>query len=151
MFTCKSTFRSCSLEVSSFAHPISRHVTLFNRDLGSVCVHTDMSTHSLHPMMLHSRVNNKNRDIRIVTNNNLPLREPFNYNRSDPSQYSLIERATLKALGKSSLPGWRITGKREMFVAPYANRGRGSMKERQQAERTRVAEGRGRGHNFQLF
>jgi len=102
-------------------------------------------------MMLHSRVNNKNRDIRIVTNNNLPLREPFNYNRSDPSQYSLIERATLKALGKSSLPGWQITGKREMFVAPYANRGRGSMKERQQAERTRVAERRGRGHNFQLF
>lgn len=101
--------------------------------------------------MLHSRVNNKNRDIRIVTNNNFPLKEPFQFDRSDPSQYSLVERATLKALGRENLKGWRATGKREKFAQPYAKRGRGTQKERQEGERARVAERLGREHDYKLF
>ena len=101
--------------------------------------------------MLHSRVNNKNRDIRIVTNNNFPLKEPFNFNRSDPSQYSLIERATLKALGRDSLPGWHITGQREKFREPYKGTGKGTQQERREGERARVAERLGREHNYKLF
>lgn len=101
--------------------------------------------------MLHTRQNNPNRDIRIVTNNNLPLRKPFKFDRSDPSEFSLIERATLKALGRQSLPGWQATGLREKFASPYANTSKGTQSERQEAERKGVAERLGRNHNYKLF
>lgn len=105
----------------------------------------------LHPFMLHSRVNNKHRDIRIVTNNNFPLKEPFQYDRADPSQYSLVERATLHALGRENLKGWKITGTRERFGQPYKNGKKGTQKERQEGERSRVAERLGRAHDYKLF
>lgn len=101
--------------------------------------------------MLHTRQNNPNRDIRIVTNNNLPLREPFRFDRGDPSEFSLIERATLKALNRQSLPGWHATGQREKFASPYAKTGKGTKAERQEAERKGVAERLGRQHDYKLF
>ena len=103
----------------------------------------------LHPFMLHSRVNNKLRNVRIVTNNRFPLKEPFQYDRSDPSRYSLIERATLKALGRENLKGWHITGNRERLT-PQHNK-RGSQKAEREAERARLAEELGHPHDFKLF
>lgn len=67
----------------------------------------------LHPLMLHSVSNNKLRKLRIITNPNVQLREPFNFARADPSEYSLVELCTKQALIGENLKSWRITGARE--------------------------------------
>lgn len=71
----------------------------------------------LHPLMLHSATNNPLRNVRIITNPPVSLREPFNFDRAD-GQYSLVERATLRMLGKEAegLRGWKITHARERVV-----------------------------------
>lgn len=63
----------------------------------------------LHPLMLHSASNNKLRQLRIITNPPVTLREPFNFDREDETKYSVVERATIKALGKDKLKGWKPT------------------------------------------
>ncbi|KAJ5604632.1 hypothetical protein N7510_009786 [Penicillium lagena] len=69
----------------------------------------------LHPFMLHSASRNLRRDIRIITNPPVALKEPFNFNRAD-GQYSLVEQKTLRDLGKpKGLPEWKITGPRELI------------------------------------
>jgi hypothetical protein len=66
--------------------------------------------------MLHSASRNLRRDIRIITNPPVALKEPFNYNRSN-GQYSLIEQKTLKDLGRpTGIPEWKITGSRELLT-----------------------------------
>jgi len=67
----------------------------------------------LHPFMLHTASRNTLRTLRIITNPNLAVAEPFNFNRKDEKDYSLVELKTLKALGKKSLPDWKATGPRE--------------------------------------
>ena len=69
----------------------------------------------LHPLMLHSASSNALRNLRIITNPPVSLNTPFNFNRDDDS-YSLVERVTLKALGKDNLKGWKIAGPREGVV-----------------------------------
>lgn len=70
----------------------------------------------LHPLMLHSSTNNAKRSVRIITNPPVSLREPFKFDRDD-GQYSLVERATLRMLGKEDgLGGWKITHPREKVV-----------------------------------
>jgi hypothetical protein len=65
--------------------------------------------------MLHSASRNLRRDIRIITNPPVALKEPFNFNRAD-GQYSLVEQKTLRDLGRpKGLPEWRITGSRELI------------------------------------
>ncbi|KAI9372206.1 hypothetical protein BJX61DRAFT_534131 [Aspergillus egyptiacus] len=70
----------------------------------------------MHPLMCHSASRNSLRKPRMITNPPVSLKEPFNFDRDDPSQYSLVERKTLLALGKDRLPGWRIVGGREAVV-----------------------------------
>ena len=71
----------------------------------------------LHPFMLHSASKNLRRDIRIITNPPVSLKEPFIYNRNDPSEYSLVEQKTLRDLGRpEGLPEWKITSPRERIV-----------------------------------
>lgn len=71
----------------------------------------------LHPLMLHSATNNSLRNVRIITNPPVSLREPFRFDREDPSEYSLVERATLRMLGREQgLKGWSITQPREAVV-----------------------------------
>jgi len=53
----------------------------------------------MHPLMLHSASKNHLREARIITNPPVSLREPFNFARDDPEEYSLVELKTLKALG----------------------------------------------------
>jgi Phytanoyl-CoA dioxygenase (PhyH) len=70
----------------------------------------------MHPFMLHSASRNALRIPRIITNPPVLLKEPFNFDRENPDDYSLIEKKTLAALGKDRLPGWKITGERKVVV-----------------------------------
>ena len=67
----------------------------------------------LHPLMVHSVSINSLRQPRIITNPPVSLKEPFKFDRSNPDHYSLVERFTLKSLGKDRLRGWKIKGRRE--------------------------------------
>lgn len=72
----------------------------------------------LHPFMLHSASKNLLREVRIITNPPVALKEPFQYDRPDGEEYSLVEAKTLKELGKpEGLKGWKITGPRELLTA----------------------------------
>ncbi|KAJ5946347.1 hypothetical protein N7454_003186 [Penicillium verhagenii] len=70
----------------------------------------------LHPLMVHSQSVNSLRIPRIITNPPVSLNEPFNFDRKDPSQYSVVERKTLQDLGKDRLRGWKIKGGRDSVV-----------------------------------
>ncbi len=73
----------------------------------------------MHPLMLHSASHNHLRIPRLITNPPVSLQnEPFNFARSDPSQYSLVERKTIRAMGSTPEKGvpFQITGKRERVV-----------------------------------
>lgn len=98
----------------------------------------------LHPLMLHSASSNSKRNLRIITNPPVALREPFIFDRPDGEKYSLVEQVTLRALGKNpeageGLGGWKITHPRE-GVVPERVRIQERMK-REEVERLRkVAE-----------
>jgi hypothetical protein len=57
----------------------------------------------LHPLMMHSASKNHTRAMRLITNPPVALKEPFNFNRSNPADFSLVERKTLKDLGVDRL------------------------------------------------
>lgn len=67
----------------------------------------------LHPLMAHSASRNALHVPRVITNPFVCLKAPFNFNRKDPRNYSLVELKTLKELGVRSLPDWKIKGERE--------------------------------------
>ncbi|KAK0621187.1 hypothetical protein B0T17DRAFT_508561 [Bombardia bombarda] len=69
----------------------------------------------LHPLMLHSAASNAMRNVRIITNPPVALNKPFCFDRED-GDYSPVELATLKALGRDRLEGWKITSPRERVV-----------------------------------
>jgi len=89
----------------------------------------------MHPLMPHSSAKNHNRNIRIISNPAVSVTEPFNFNREDPSEYSLVELKTLKALGKTSLPGWHITTPREQFRSTTATQAYKDLLVRRELER----------------
>lgn len=70
----------------------------------------------LHPLMIHSASKNCLRIPRIITNPSVSLKEPFNFDREDPRDYSLVEWKTLMSLGTDRLRGWSITSPREKIV-----------------------------------
>ena len=70
----------------------------------------------MHPFMMHSASKNALRIPRIITNPPVLLKEPFNFDRENPEDYSIVEKKTLKELGVSSLPGWKIKGNRRVVV-----------------------------------
>jgi hypothetical protein len=45
------------------------------------------------------------------------LKEPFNFNRDDPAEYSLVERKTLRALGVEKLDFKPTTERRTIVPA----------------------------------
>ncbi|MGO1391524.1 hypothetical protein [Brachybacterium alimentarium] len=69
--------------------------------------------------MLHSASNNARRHARIITNPPISLKEPFRFDRPDGG-YTLVEKTTLRALGKERLEGWKIQGDREAVVPDRA-------------------------------
>ena len=73
----------------------------------------------LHPLMLHTASRNALRIPRIITNPKVSVNEPFRFDRADTDEvpYSIVERKTLRALGKSEgLHGWKITSSREEVI-----------------------------------
>lgn len=70
----------------------------------------------LHPLMLHTASNNKLRELRVITNPPVSLKEPFEFDRKDASNYNIVEKKTIAALGNNSLEGWKITHDRERIV-----------------------------------
>lgn len=70
----------------------------------------------MHPLMMHSASRNSLHIPRVITNPFVCLKEPFNFNRQDPREYSLIEKKTLKELGVEALPDWKIKGSRETLT-----------------------------------
>lgn len=57
----------------------------------------------LHPYTLHAASQNVLGVSRIITNPPLALCEPMNFNRANPDDFSLVERAVLRALGVDRL------------------------------------------------
>ena len=71
----------------------------------------------LHPFMLHAASKNLRRDVRIITNPPVSLREPFCYRGKAPHEYNLVEQKVLRDLGRpEGLPEWEITAPRERLV-----------------------------------
>jgi len=70
----------------------------------------------LHPLMLHCASNNMLRIPRIITNPAVSLNEPFDFNRQNGDEYSIVEKKTLKELGQERLGGWKIAAPREAVV-----------------------------------
>jgi hypothetical protein len=73
----------------------------------------------LHPLMVHSATKNGKR-LRIITSPPVALRAPFNFDRRDESDYSVVQLETIKEIGADNLKGWRMTGKREKIVPERA-------------------------------
>lgn len=94
----------------------------------------------LHPLMLHSVSNNTLRHVRVITNPPVSVKEPFNFDRED-GDYSVVERKTLRAVGKDRLEGWKIQGERQGIV-PERVRIQQEMK-RKEAERLAMLEKKG--------
>lgn len=69
----------------------------------------------MHPLMMHSASKNYTRIPRIITNPPVGLREPFNFGRENPEEYSLVERKTLQALNVERLD-FRTTTERRKIV-----------------------------------
>lgn len=85
----------------------------------------------MHPLMLHSASKNALRTPRIITNPPAGLKEPFNFNRSNPDDFSLVELKTLRALGKDRLD-FKPTVPRQRIV-PARLTGEAKMREDQLA------------------
>ncbi|GLB36443.1 hypothetical protein LshimejAT787_0307310 [Lyophyllum shimeji] len=71
----------------------------------------------MHPLMMHSASKNYTRIPRIITNPPVGLREPFNFTRDNPEEYSLVERKTLKALNVERLNFKPTTERRKVVPA----------------------------------
>ncbi|KAF8442887.1 hypothetical protein L210DRAFT_3620562 [Boletus edulis BED1] len=69
----------------------------------------------LHPLMLHSASKNHLRVPRFITNPPVSLKQPFNFNRENPDDFSLVEKKTLKALGVNRLD-FKISTERRRIV-----------------------------------
>jgi hypothetical protein len=69
----------------------------------------------LHPYVLHATSQNVLQVARFISNPPLALRAPLNFDRPDPSAYSLVELAVLRGLGTERLH-YRPTAPREAVV-----------------------------------
>lgn len=88
----------------------------------------------LHPYMLHSPSPNVKRAVRVITNPPAKLKEPMNFNREDPADFSPVERAVLRGLGVDRLD-FKITGQREHIHSQGAKQ----REARLEAEKARLA------------
>jgi hypothetical protein len=77
----------------------------------------------LHPLMLHSASKNYIQAHRIITNPPVSLKSdlPFRFARDDESEYSLVEKKTLRALGVDRLE-WKPTTERKRLVPARVGR-----------------------------
>ena len=77
----------------------------------------------MHPFMLHASSPNHSGKVRFITNPPVILKEPLNLNRDNEEDFSLLERATLHALGVERLE-FKPTHPRENAFLPEAPKAR---------------------------
>ena len=92
----------------------------------------------LHPYILHSASNNPSGRPRFITNPNVSLAEPMNFNRDDPADHSLVELAVLRALDVERLD-FRPTAPRERVIPEREARQARMLAEEQAAARHRLS------------
>lgn len=69
----------------------------------------------LHPYILHASARNPSGRPRFITNPAVSFKEPMNFNRDNPEDYCLVEKAVLRALGVDRL-NFQITRERERIT-----------------------------------
>jgi hypothetical protein len=84
----------------------------------------------LHPYVLHAKSQNLLGVPRLITNPPVHLREPMNFNRPDPADYSPVELAVLRGLGVERLD-FQPTAPRERVVPARVARQQKLMEEEQ--------------------
>ncbi|MEX0885716.1 MAG: phytanoyl-CoA dioxygenase family protein [Phycisphaeraceae bacterium] len=89
----------------------------------------------LHPYILHASSQNEARRPRVISNPPMQLKEPMNFNREDPADFSPVERAGLRGLGVERY-AFVPTGERETFVPERVLR----QRERMEQEKARLAQ-----------
>jgi ectoine hydroxylase-related dioxygenase (phytanoyl-CoA dioxygenase family) len=82
----------------------------------------------LHPYMLHSASQNPSGRARFITNPAVSFKEPMNFNRENPEDYCLVEKAVLRALEVERLD-FQITRERELIIPERVHRQRRMMEE----------------------
>lgn len=88
----------------------------------------------LHPFILHAASQNPSGRARFITNPPVALKEPMNFNRDTPDDFSPVELAVLRGLGKDRLD-FKPTGPRERLVPERVKR----QKEMLEAQKKRLA------------
>ncbi|KAI0795271.1 hypothetical protein BC629DRAFT_314447 [Irpex lacteus] len=125
---------------STYANPIDHPERFYHPDAARKCSKFVEMTGEvgdvilLHPLMLHSASQNHLRHKRVIINPPVALKEPFNFNRENAEEFSLVELKTLKALGVDRLD-FRPTTKRSRIV-PASTGAKGAMLEE---EKRRIA------------
>jgi hypothetical protein len=93
----------------------------------------------LHPYILHAKAQNLLRVPRFITNPPVTLAEPMRFDRADPDDFSLVERAVLRGLGTDRY-AFAPAAPREEIV-PDRVRRQARMRAQEEA---RLAAGQGR-------
>ena len=75
----------------------------------------------IHPYVLHASSQNMIKAPRFITNPPVRLKEPMNFNRENPEDFSAVEQAILNALGKERLD-FKPTAEREAIVPERVRR-----------------------------
>lgn len=75
----------------------------------------------LHPFVIHASSRNARRIPRYITNPPVSLKEPMNFNRANPDDFSLVERAILNGLGVERYD-FQPTAPRERVETPRDRR-----------------------------
>lgn len=92
----------------------------------------------IHPFLLHSSSQNISGIPRFITNPPVKFKEPMNFNRKNPDDFSPVEIAILKGLGVDRLD-FQITGEREKIVPERVKR-QAKMAEEEKARLTQRSE-----------
>ncbi len=82
----------------------------------------------LHPFILHSASQNPSGRARFITNPSVALKEPMEFNRDNPDNFSPVELAVLRGLGKDRLD-FKLTAPRERLVPERVQRQKKMLEE----------------------
>lgn len=82
----------------------------------------------LHPFILHSASQNPSGRARFITNPPVALKEPMEFNRDNPDDFSPMELAVLRGLGKDRLD-FKLTAPRERLVPERVQRQKKMLEE----------------------
>lgn len=119
-----TTKKEPNFSVVDFHHVVSRYNELVQDCEDFVEVTGNIGdVYLLHPLMMHSASHNTLRNMRIITNPLVSLKEPHCFDRSD-EKYSLVEKKTMQSVGgKDKLKDWKTAMPRELiFLEMWKNK-----------------------------